>query len=285
MISVTSTVGMLAALRKARKVTFSSYFLKPGDVEDALIAAAARHADVEVRLDGDLYGGSRARDSDNRAAVAALRKAGAHVQVIHRGEGDGSAMHMKAAVCDGVAFLDDCNWSGKSDIIIRDDRPSHVRAIREAILRRDARSTGHLSLTKLDALRAEAAAIRSAGREVDVETEYLGNSSPVFHVLRVLLSKHVRCRILVSERAFKESTGTQSAAQKLATAGADVRLVKSSDKFAFAGAHAWVGSANATSAFPKPDDVEWSLTSHDAGVGRALRARFNAHWRQAKAIA
>jgi hypothetical protein len=285
MISVTSTGGMLAALEKARSVTFSSYFLKPGEVEDALIAAAKRHADVRVRLDGDLYAGSKARERDNLAAVAALRKAGADVQLVHRTDSDGPAMHMKAAVCDGVAFLDDCNWSRGGDIVLRDGTPAHVRAIREAILHRDAARTGRLSLTKFESLRAEAAAMRSArSREADVETEYLGTST-VYSAIRILLSEHVRCRVLVSERAFKESSGTRSAAQKLAKAGADIRVVKSSDKFAVAGSHAWIGSANATSVFPRPDDIEWSLTSPNRSVGRALRLRFNAHWREGNPIA
>jgi phosphatidylserine/phosphatidylglycerophosphate/cardiolipin synthase-like enzyme len=277
---------MLAALKKAHKVTFSSYFLKPGAVEDGLIAAAKRHADVQVRLDGNLYGGSRVRERDNRAAVAALEKAGAHVKLVHLNDNDGPAMHIKAAVCDGAAFLDDCNWTRGRDAIVRDDTRSHVRAVRDAILGRTAARAGHLSLTKIDSLRAEAVALRTRpSREVDVETEYLGASTQVSSVLHALLAKHVRCRVLVSERAFNESSNTAAQARKLAQAGADVRVVAASDKLAVSGSHAWIGSANATSPFPRPGDLEWSLSSTDPHLVHALRARFMAHWRQARAIA
>lgn len=285
MISVSSTAQMLEALRAARKVTFSAYFLKRGRVADGLEQAAKRGADVEVRADGAPYGDCRGKMPESRAVMRALRKARADAAFVHASEGDGPALHIKAVVCDRVAFLDDCNWSRGGDTVVRDDTPSHVRAIREAVLQRAGRTAGTLALSKTDALHAEARmlAMRPHSREVEVETEGL-SASPVSHELRDLIGKGILCRVLVSERAFKHYPATHAAALSLQKAGADVRTVAVSEKIAIAGTHAWIGSANATSTYPNAGDVDWSLTTKDAHLAAVLKHRFDAHWRESKPL-
>lgn len=285
MISVSSTAEMLEALRTAREVTFSAYLLRPGPVADGLKQAARRGADVQVRADGNLYGDCAARTPESRKVLRELRTAGVHALFVHCGKDGGPGLHMKAVVCDGVAFLDDCNWGRGGDTIVRDDTPSHVRAIREAALRRDARSIGVLAMNKFDALGAEARVLhgRRHVREIDVETEDLGGS-PASHALRALIAKGIACRVLVSERAFNTYPGTHKAALSLRKAGADVRTVPASEKIAIAGSRAWIGSANATSTHYNGRDVDWSLTCKNAAVVRALKHRFNAHWRESAAL-
>lgn len=281
MVSLSSTARMLASLRSASKVTFSSYFLKPGPVVDALLEAAARpHSAVHVRLEANLFGGSKSMDPENQDAFCLLKDAGIDVQLVEEPD-----LHMKAAVCDGVAFLDDRNWNTHGDTIVRDDTRSHVKALRDAILQRDSAAPGNLRLTKTGALYAEAHMLRAKHvREVDVETEFLGGS-PVSKALRDLRAKNVRCRVLISAQAYKRGGPTSHAAHSLAKIGVDVRIAKANEKLAVAGTHAWVGSANASSTHPFPDAVEWSLTTPNPHVVRGIRARFNENWRASSALA
>lgn len=277
---------MLAALRTARNVTFAAYFLKRGAVAEGLKAAAQRGAHVEVRLDGTLYGGTARWTSESREVARTLRHAGADVRFVHRGKHDDPGLHIKAAVCDGSAFLDDCNWAQGGDTVVRDDTRSHVRAIRDAVLQGEGRGIGALALRKYGALAAESGTLesRSHARMVEIETEELGNSA-VSHALRDLLAHHVQCRVLVSEWAFENSNHhTRDAALSLEKAGADVRMVKASEKLAIAGTHAWIGSANATTPRLNGSDIDWSLATTDARVVGALKSHFNAHWRASNPI-
>ncbi|HKU68625.1 MAG TPA: phospholipase D-like domain-containing protein [Candidatus Baltobacteraceae bacterium] len=278
---------MVSSLKSAQDVTFSSYFLRPGPVENALFAAAARRREhVHVRLEGTLYRGSGEMAPENRYALERLHALRADVRLVHRSDADGPGLHIKAAVCDGVAFLDDRNWNVNGDTVVRDDTPSHVRAIRDAILHREADPVRGLALSKWDALDAEAHVLRAAAhaREVDVETEYLGGSL-VSKALRELRAKGVRTRVIVSEQAYKEDrTTTRVAAKSLAASGVDVRIARASEKIAVAGTRAWIGSANATSTYQSANAVEWSLSTSDKRVVHALQQRFNARWREATPV-
>lgn len=276
---------MLLAMRSARNVTFSAYLLHPGPVEDTLIAAAKRHAQVQVCLEAHPYRGTPRMAADNRAAVRALREAGADARLISRAAGDGPAMHMKAAVCDGAAFLDDRNWNRAGDTVIRDDVPAHVRAIAAVLGGEDAAADG-LAFDKDNAIRLESqvlATVRSG--HADVETETLG-SSVVSGALRRLAKAGVHCRLLVSSVAVKQQWGrTRVEAASLKRDGVDVRVTKSNEKFAIAASKcAWVGSANATSPHDDGDCIDWGLSTRTPEMVRALENRFNAYWRDAKPL-
>lgn len=282
MIALTSTSAVLQALGTAKQVTFSAYILRRGGaVERALEAAAKRGAQVHVRLDGYVFGGNAGAAAMNAATVDALRALHADAQIVHRSDGDGPDLHAKVAVCDGVAYLDDCNWTKNGDTIVREDGRSYVRAIRRAVLDRECASAGPLSLTKSDALAAEARTIRAGVRtgSVDLESEEIG-SSAISKMLRQLASEGVRCRVLISKSAFKEHSATHKAALSLQRAGVDVRIVRSSEKFAVDGDRVWIGSANPTPTYRDANCVEWSLTSSAQRIGHALKARFDAHWRE-----
>lgn len=279
-----STARMLCALRSARSVTFSAYVLRPGPVERALEAAAGRGARVQVRLDGYLWGGSRAMAEANRDVVRALRRAGADARLVHLADADGPGLHMKAAVCDGRAFLDDCNWNMTGDTVVRDDTPADVRAIRNAALQRDVPMAGNLRLTKADALAGEAAVLRAHVKKAVVETEAL-HSSSISSALRKLAQAGAHCRLLVSEREAAHDKQTQRMMASLKKAGVDVRTVRSSEKLAVAGAsRAWVGSADATSTYYDGDRIDWGLGTRAPHLVRALQARFNSHWKSAKPL-
>ena len=120
MISLQSVAGFVSALEHARTIALTAYTLRAGSVLDALEAAARRGADVRVRLERDpLDNAAGTLHEANAASLAALRAAGAHAEATEPNE---PVLHLKAAVVDGVAWLDDRNWaSGGAERILRDD--------------------------------------------------------------------------------------------------------------------------------------------------------------------
>ena len=244
-------------------------------------AAAQRGAEVHVRLQGRLFHGTRTMRARNRDAVRRLRAAHADARCVDRTSGTGPELHMKAAVCDGVAYLDDCNWNAR-DAVIRDDRSADVEAIRRAADHGDDDGTPALALNKRRALDLEAAVLlRARAERVDVETESL-RSSAVSSAIRTLAARGVRCRLLVSDNELAEMRPTLAALEKI---GVQVRAVSASEKFAVAdGSHAWIGSANATSPYYNGDCIDWGLRTSDAHIVNALQKRFDANWRHGRPL-
>jgi hypothetical protein len=269
---------MLEAMRTARRVTFSAYVLWPGDVRNGLEHAAQRGAHVSVRLNGYMYKGSARMHRDNRNAVRALRRLGADAQIVHRNEYDGPCLHLKAVVCDGVAFLDDRNWltSGK-DTVVRDDNPEDVPAIRKATQYRHADCSG-VQLDKYAAVAKETALLRSArGDGIAVAAEEFGYSS-VYTALKKLAARGAKPRVLISERGLRGRSA--AAVQHLKQAGIRVRVTTSDEKFAVAGSQAWVGSANPTPPFPDGKQFDWGVETRSPQIVSDLRTRFEAAWKQ-----
>lgn len=272
---------MLAAMRTARRIDFSAYVLWPGPVERALEAAAARGAEVHVRLEGRLYHPTAAMTRDNAEAIRRLRALHADAALVDCSDADGPPLHVKAGVCDGTAFLDECNWNS-GDMVIRDDGKRDAAAIRDAALHRPAASQPGISLDKRDALAQEASLLESSdAKSIDIETEALGFSY-VTVAIHNLLASGVRCRVLVSENSVKSSVKAIAALEK---EGVEIRAVEKSEKLATAGDAAWIGSADATSPHPDGDRVDWGKTTHDRRIVRALHARFEANWARSKRVA
>lgn len=280
MIAISSTAGMLAAMRTARRIDFSAYVLWPGPVERALESAAKRGAEVHVRLEGRLYHGTAGMREANSDALHRLHQVKADVRMVDRTNADGPPLHLKAAVCDDDAYLDDCNWNG-GDAVIRDDDAADVAAVRAAALHCPEDPPPGLALDKTTALRQEAGVLeKSHATQVDVETEAIGGTG-VSKAIRELAARGVRCRLLLSNNSVKSNF---KAIASLERAGIEVRALSKSEKFAVAGDRAWIGSADATSPFLDPDQIEWGLGTCDSRIIDALQARFNANWREAKKV-
>lgn len=270
---------MLAALGSARRVTFAAFVLPAGSpVERALEQAARRGAHVRVRLDTAAYG-LPALARANARTLEHLRAAGADAQPANAG----LPMHLKAAVCDRFAYLDDCNFLRSGDTVVCDDTAAHVRAVRAAIVQGRSPAAGRLSLEKRQALLREAAIVRSAkmGDGVDVESEFL-HACAVTSALRTAAANGAHCRVLVSNE--RKDAATLAAAASLRSGGVDVRFVRSNEKFAIAGSHTWLGSADATSAYGVGDRIDWGMAFSSAALERRLEARFEARWSHAKAL-
>jgi|SRR5579884_59048 len=275
-----SSVGaMLARMRTARDVELGTYFLRPGRVTEALLEAAKRGAHVRVAAQHDPYGGDAAdaRPQANDAIARELRAAGAEVTLFER---DATPFHLKAAVCDGEAFLDDRNWTGSGkDLVLADDDRRDVQLVGEA-LRGTAGADAALALRKDEALRREAALIEGAPHDpVLVETETIGRG-PLSHALREHAAAGAATTLIVAPAPARKRSEAETI-RELRAHGVRVLTGGSDEKMALAGDAAWIGSANGTSTYytgkdgrPRPagDQIEWGLVTREPRLVDAVRA-------------
>lgn len=266
-----------AALAAASDIALGSYTLAPeGPIARALEAAADRGARVNVRLDGHpTFGHAGSGDGFAQTVVRDLTAHGVRVETTLPSE---PPAHLKAAVVDGVAYLDDRNWTSRGEeAIVRDDDAADVAAIRDAIAGQPAASDS-IALEKTAALAAEAATIATApGDSIDIATESFGGCAvSAALAARAATATHVRlevdAHVLASDRSGRERT----LLAHLAAKGVEVRAVSMNAKLAVCGDRAWLGSANATYA-PGPMS-DWGLTTSDPAIVDALRATFARAW-------
>jgi phosphatidylserine/phosphatidylglycerophosphate/cardiolipin synthase-like enzyme len=267
--TLASSSDVVAGIAGAHEIAFGSY-LVPRAMRDALIAAARRGAHVAVTIEASPYKdptGGLARF--NAATAHALREAGADVRLFSR---DQVAFHLKAAVCDGVAYLDDRNWPTRGDTIVRDDDPRDVEVVRAAL---DGHGgTDDAPATRKDlALQREAELIDAArGAPVVVATESFGGGT-ISAALRRHAANGDPTTLIVAPH---EANRTVLAG--LARAGVTVKFGIADEKFALAGDAVWLGSANATYAGGEfGEQTDWGLVSRDPALIAEIGARLAAY--------
>jgi hypothetical protein len=291
MIALDSISGFVSSLKHAGSISLTAYTLRDGRVLKALEDAAARGADVRVRLERDpLDDAAGSLHQANAASIAALRAAGAKAETTQPGE---PALHLKAAVVDGVAWLDDRNWaSGGAERILRDDDADDVAAVTAAVAGGPG-ADGHLATTKSGAQWLEADVIRAAGAApVVVESESFGNGT-IYNALLHRAQAHEPTRLIVAGRELGEagSTAERSRLAHLAALGVEIRVgdVKHGDldeKLAVSGNDCWLGSANATYARGTfGEQRDWGIASREPGIVDGLRAAFERNWLSAQPLA
>jgi hypothetical protein len=273
---------MLAAMNGARAVTFSAFALPPGAVLRELLEAARRGAHVTVRLNGCFdHGGAAVMGTQNRSAVRMLRRLGADARLVHTRDSDGPTMHLKAAVCDKVAFLDDRNWiAGEDNIVLRDDSPRDVAAIRTAACGGVPCGAARPALNKYDALRLETAVVSALpGDHIEVATETIASGSLVYGALKAAASRHPK--LLISTYGLRGKEGID--ARRLSSYGVQVRVSRSCEKFALNGNRGWIGSANATTPHLN-NSTDWGACTRSRVLVQTLRSRFAAEWKHARPL-
>jgi hypothetical protein len=266
--SLSSVRDVVARIGSARDVAFGSYVLPPGAMRDALLGAARRGAHVAVTLQADPYRNPDGR-RDNRAAARLLEAAGAGVTLLHSAR---APFHLKATVCDGVAYLDDRNWTKRGpETVIADDDSRDVNLVRDGIATAHPGANAALALRKDEVLRRELALVENAGdAPVVVETERLRNS-PLTEALRRHARSGAATTVIVG-RARHHSRGERTALRALARDGVVVHEGGANEKLALAGDTAWIGSGNATGAGGRAArQVEWGLVTRDAALVGAVR--------------
>jgi len=239
---------------------------------------------VRVRLEGAPFGDRKdALARYTRRVAAKLASDGADVRLAHADRGD-APVHTKAIVADGRLFLDDRNWC-PSDFIVADDDPCDARHAVDAI---DGRAVSDgpedpIAMHKRSALEREAGALREAhrGDDIVVESESFGYANPVYRALDELAQNGVAVRLLVCKREARNRYEA-SALERLQREGVSVRLTDATEKVALAGTRAWIGSANASPDFEKPDMIDWGIRTEDAAIVNAARARVEARWSESR---
>ena len=288
-IALSSVGTFAAAVAAARDIDFASYTLHGGRVRDALLAAARSGAHVRVRLEreplDDPAGTLRAA---NGAAVALLGAAGADAALTSPGA---PLLHLKAAVVDGVAWLDDRNWVGNAgETVVRDSDPPDVGDLAAAIDGGRPLGGGSLRLTKGAAVAAEVEVIRAAGAApLAVETESFGGGE-VYAALLERGRAGLPARVLVAGRearaAGKAGDAERRLLERLAMLGIAVRFgnprAEPDEKLTVSSEAAWVGSANATFAGRGAGiQADWGIATRDPQLVDGLRAVFEANWSNA----
>ncbi len=266
---------VLRRIAEASRIALSAYTLEPrGEMVRALDAAADRGARVAVTLEG-FAGRSDARDL-RRVALQNARDLRAHGVCVRLGTDTGAEVHLKAAVVDGTAFLDDRNWAARGETIVATTDAAEVAAVGDAIVGR-SRDAGSLATDKRSALEREAETIRRGGDHVDLETESFGPGI-VATALRERAVDGAHVRVLVNEHIASERRARAERAllRALAHAGAEVRVSAASEKLCVAGERGWVGSANATSAGVPMTD--WGRTVDDPSLLGTLATTFERNW-------
>ena len=267
-ITLSSINELSAAIRRASHVEFGSFVLGGGPVRDALAAAAERGADVDVVLARRPYATGAGGARENAGSAEILRDAGAHVTLMH---GRATWFHVKGAVCDGVAYLDDRNFPRTDQTVLRDDDPNDV-ALVSAAIHGTGTTSPTLATEKDDALWQEANLIRGAtGKPVIVETETFGPGI-VSSALRLHAQSGAPTTLIVSpEVAAKPQT--RAMLRGMRSAGVEVHETGSSEKCALAGDTVWVGSANASFAFGDAGkQIDWGVVTREPHVVDAVRA-------------
>jgi hypothetical protein len=267
-LSLSSVPDVLARIGSARDVAFGSYFLPKGAMRDALAGAARRGAHVSVTLQADPYRnpfGARC----NAQAARVLRSAGAGVSLLPSNR---APFHLKAAVCDGVAYLDDRNWTKRGpELVVADDDPRDVALVRDALAGRGGADRA-LATRKDVALSREVALVeRARDAPVVVETERV-STSPLTRALQ----RHARAgasTTLVVGRSGRPNPQEKRVIAQLAADGVVVREGGSNQKLALAGNVAWIGSGNATGAAGRnAGQLEWGMRTRDRALVTAVAA-------------
>lgn len=261
MTTLSSPSVLIRAIDRARSVSVIAYQLPRGKVLDALEQAARRGCSVHVRLEAKPYPdptGGIVRH--NRSVVRELRRCGADA-----GFEDADAskpLHAKAADVDGTLYLDDVNFAKRGTLL---------RVCGRAAIAWDKRSA-------LDSERRLIESRNWVGR-VEVASETIGRGSAIYSSLLRLGVLGAHPRLLISREALTPQE--RKLIGRLESCGVDVRSCDANEKFAVAGARAWIGSANATSPYPK-NDIDWGLVTKNRSIIAHLRRAFESRWRDAR---
>jgi hypothetical protein len=269
--TLSSVSAVATRITGARQVALGGYLLPSGPVRDALIAAAAhKGARVDVVLPRAPWPDPRGTLARMNAETAReLRAAGVHVRLVPAD--DHTTFHLKAAVCDGVAYLDDRNWTHSGhDLVVADDEPAAVKLVRDTLRGRGGGIADGIATRKDAAQRLEVDLIAQAGdTPITVESETIGAGA-----LTAALAAHARGgapTTLIVNGA--ESGRARTLLADLRRDGVAVRVGGSNEKLALVGTRAWIGSANAT--FAGKDygaQLDWGTVTADPALVAAVQA-------------
>jgi hypothetical protein len=260
MVALSSTRVLLAEMARAKEITIEAYTLH-GPVLSAAEAAACRGAHVAVRLAGEPRGNRDerlARENERLAAQLCADGVDATLQ---------NGLHAKEVRVDGALYLDGKNWHA-DDLVLRDGEAADAS----------------IATAKSDALGLEGRLLRgaSAGDHVIIESESFGCCNAVYAALAKLGTSGAAPRLLVNEHDLRSNAREQHALDRLVSDGVSVRVCRDSEKLCAVGDRAWAGSANATVAFGKWNEIDWGVTTGRRSIVHAVRQRLESQWSAAR---
>jgi hypothetical protein len=191
-----------------------------------------------------------------------------------RGRRGRQAAAERRGACDGVAYVDDRNWTKRGpEIVLRDDDPRDVARVRDALTGTGGGESAEAGVAtrKDDALRRELELVEHAGTDpVIVETERVA-TSPLTRALerRALAGEPTT---MIVGRAKHHSRTEAHAITEMRHDGVDVRAGGTNEKLALAGDTAWIGSVNATGVSGRnAGQLEWGTLTRDPTIVGVVR--------------
>jgi phosphatidylserine/phosphatidylglycerophosphate/cardiolipin synthase-like enzyme len=280
--------ALCAAIDHARhSITAEFYTLSDPGVVRALENAAERHVDVKVHVEARPYRFERrfsknqaVRDRAIKSEAAQIRELEQrHVQVVL--EDRRSLMHSKALVIDdAAAYIATCNptrdgLSGQSDILMKDDIPQDVRAVKNHIEYRH-HYNGRFVVGGIKARRDCVTGLLSSPHDVTIASEDLSDDAVVSAL--VARADHHHDRVLIGDR---RSAFERYELARLRGARVEVRTLPfMHEKYIDDGERMYVGSANLTTN-GLDEGHEIGIVAPAASAPRfsaALRAGFESSW-------
>ena len=274
------------------------YSISDPDVIARLNAAAARHVDVNVHVEGNPSRFGRKPDTGEKpdsadaSSLAALRSKFSDAVHLTVEDHPGILVHGKAAVVDEhTAFISTanptkCGFESPGEVLVSVDCARDVAAV-EASIAGDPSVAGNYVITgPASTLRSRINHLMGAGTDMRVATEDLSDPDLVNQLVARSASGHHDHVLL--EADCRVSRTQYHALSQLRNAGIDVRTLPTGymhEKYVDAGDEIYVGSANLThNGLDEAREIGIIAPSGALGTGaNALRADFDAMWARAVA--
>jgi hypothetical protein len=241
------------SIAHATVVTISAYTLAPTSrVGRALIAAAARGAQISLVLDGNGMAGA---NRDNATAATIYGQAGVRVRL------SDYKLHMKACVVNGTdVFVSDRNWSASPASVVL-QLPTSTRMQVERAILGQPESTGTFATRKDAAIALEAALLtQRRSHTVLVSTESFSRSA-VSEILDQRARAGDSVSLVVAATEYRTSPSERTLLAKLARDGVKIYLGRNDEKIAIDGDAGFVGSSNLSGGWG--DQVDFGYVFND----------------------
>ena len=264
MLRLSAFSEAIAALGRGRDIAVKAYTLTDRLIHEIELRAKDG-ANVSVTMEADPSGSHPDQlQRRNEHVASKLRSCGVDA-VLQRN------VHTKTIAVDGTVFFDESNW--------RDG---------DLILSGAAGDAGNVASLKSSALSDESAMLDCARSEgtsgAIVETETFDRFNVVSKALREMAERGMSPRLLVDGRALRHNKKEAVSLAWIQRQGVDVRVCNDTEKFALAGNRAWLGSANATSAYGGHDMTDWGVVTEDSAIVAAVHDRLETRWANAREL-
>jgi len=275
------------------------YSISDPDVIAHLNAAAARHVDVNVHIEGNpsRFGhkpdtGEKADSVDASSSLATLRSKFNDAVHLTVEDHPGMLVHGKAAVVDEhTAFISTanptkCGFESPGEVLVSVRSVGDVAAVEASIEGAAALAGGYVVTGPASTVRSRIHHLMEATADLRIATEDLSDSDVVNQL--VVRSAHAHHDHVLLEANGHVSRTQYHALSQLRSAGIDVRTLPTGymhEKYVDAGNEIYVGSANLTrNGLDEAREIGVIAPTAAFGNGaNALRSDFDAMWTRAVA--